>query len=654
MLCEYRPKKDSGISERQQNIMNKNNRMKKNAQRFMNDFGLDPDFGLNGQDFGVSELQARNRMKQQQQVRKQHVKQPPPPPPPHPRPPEELVAKKEALEAFSDDVGSLWCGFGAIPVLDEPPSALTFLRDYVTPSRPCIIRNALLVGDSRRSRNNSSHPSLSLEAATNYNHRVNTHPDFDSSARPLQMTLDDLVEMDPRLELVVDASPDGHADCVRSVLDKATGKVQRLFVTPEQRTMTILEFRNQLRSGRRKMRQKNAPDPPEHSFTEAESFTESDDESDDHILHEEELFEELDGKKIFSFKNMRTIRGKEHPSYQDYLDELQNKANCSPSKLKVSCNPVNDMQDMIMPCLMEFLNNQDPDQYDPDETKHQKPPMLPPPPPSVLYYSRQNDCFRTELKTLHQATAHVIPETFEFAEGAFGTGPPEAVNLWMGDERSVSAMHKDPYENLFYVASGEKIFTLCPPADAPYLYEKDFLSGQFDSQEPEPKQKVQPKKRRWVVKTGFEDGDDDDDDDIVLNKNDRAQVKSVLSMDVAPILKQEYSKEENTPAYVRWIEADVAALANPEYEIHQLRNFPLLKYAHPIHQVRVQTGELLYLPALWFHRVTQSRETIGINYWYNMKFNSPNWCYFRLLQQLQLKAPPQRHEKDGEEKRYCA
>jgi peptidyl-lysine (3S)-dioxygenase / protease len=51
--------------------------------------------------------------------------------------------------------------------------------------------------------------------------------------------------------------------------------------------------------------------------------------------------------------------------------------------------------------------------------------------------------------------------------------------------------------------------------------------------------------------------------------------------------------------------------------------------------VQVQAGELLYLPSLWFHRVTQTRETLGINYWYDMKFDSPLWCYFNLLQNAQ-------------------
>lgn len=210
------------------------------------------------------------------------------------------------------------------------------------------------------------------------------------------------------------------------------------------------------------------------------------------------------------------------------------------------------------------------------------------------------------MPSLYAATSRAIPKSLDFAEEAFGTGPPEAVNLWMGDERSVSSMHKDPYENLFYVASGEKVFTLCPPSDAPYLYERDFLSGQFDSQRPRRRnQKAHPKKRIWTVKTGYEDGcsdgedGDDEDDDIVLNRNDNNQHYG-LSHDMEPVLPEPTAtSDEARPAYVRWIEADVAALRDPYYEAQQLDKFPLLKYAHPIHEIRVQAGEMLYLPALW-------------------------------------------------------
>ena len=193
---------------------------------------------------------------------------------------------------------------------------------------------------------------------------------------------------------------------------------------------------------------------------------------------------------------------------------------------------------------------------------------------AVLYYSRQNDCLRTELESVWHDCG--FPETIPWAAEAFGTETPEAVNLWIGNQHAVSAMHKDHYENLFYVCSGEKVFTLCPPADAPFLYEREHESGRF----------VQAQDSSWYV---------------CVEAGHR----------------------------VPWVAADVTRKDDPTHAAE----FPLLRFTHPI-EVRVQAGEMLYLPALWFHRVTQTCETVAINYWYGMRFDSPSWCYFHLLQQL--------------------
>lgn len=243
----------------------------------------------------------------------------------------------------------------------------------------------------------------------------------------------------------------------------------------------------------------------------------------------------------------------------------------------------------------------------------------------VLYYSRQNDCLRQELSPIwnlkktsekfaddvDDPEAFVFPRSFAWAEEAFfgqssnsdsvGVGP-DAVNLWIGDERAVSAMHKDHYENLFYVLNGEKVFHLCPPSDAPFLYEQEILSGRFEVSN-DPKDEPKSGARKWSVVLDRVEKDNDD-------------TKSS---------NKEYSR-------VHWIATDL--FGNHSDRTEQDKDFPLSKYAHPI-TVRVKAGELLYLPSLWFHRVSQTRETIGINYWYDMNFESPMWCYFHFLQQVQ-------------------
>lgn len=42
---------------------------------------------------------------------------------------------------------------------------------------------------------------------------------------------------------------------------------------------------------------------------------------------------------------------------------------------------------------------------------------------------------------------------------------PDAVNFWFGDEKSITSLHKDPYENLYAVIRGQKTFILYPPIE---------------------------------------------------------------------------------------------------------------------------------------------------------------------------------------------
>jgi jumonji domain-containing protein 7 len=61
-----------------------------------------------------------------------------------------------------------------------------------------------------------------------------------------------------------------------------------------------------------------------------------------------------------------------------------------------------------------------------------------------------------------------------WADEAIGC-KPEAINLWIGTEKSRTSMHRDHYENLFTVIRGAKIFTLYPPSEAYFLCEGKSL-----------------------------------------------------------------------------------------------------------------------------------------------------------------------------------
>jgi hypothetical protein len=138
-------------------------------------------------------------------------------------------ATASQLHAFSEDVKYLWCPPSSsssgdnnnIPILEHPPTALEFSRDYVSRSRPCIIRNALLLTDEENNNN---------------------------SSRPLQLTLDDICDLvDPdETMLMVDVTPDGQGDCVRTTTT-VSSQNQEVFVQPKECQMTLKDFRDRLR-----------------------------------------------------------------------------------------------------------------------------------------------------------------------------------------------------------------------------------------------------------------------------------------------------------------------------------------------------------------------------------------------------------------------
>lgn len=49
----------------------------------------------------------------------------------------------------------------------------------------------------------------------------------------------------------------------------------------------------------------------------------------------------------------------------------------------------------------------------------------------------------------------------------------------MGDERAVTSLHKDPYENIYCVISGFKDLILIPPTDYPNVSRSKYPVGQW-------------------------------------------------------------------------------------------------------------------------------------------------------------------------------
>ncbi|XP_063658856.1 bifunctional peptidase and (3S)-lysyl hydroxylase JMJD7-like [Pan troglodytes] len=63
-----------------------------------------------------------------------------------------------------------------------------------------------------------------------------------------------------------------------------------------------------------------------------------------------------------------------------------------------------------------------------------------------------------------------------------------------------------------------------------------------------------------------------------------------------------------------------------------LARYPSYSQAQAL-RCTVRAGEMLYLPALWFHHVQQSQGCIAVNFWYDMEYDL-KYSYFQLLDSL--------------------
>ena len=220
----------------------------------------------------------------------------------------------------------------------------------------------------------------------------------------------------------------------------------------------------------------------------------------------------------------------------------------------------------------------------------------------VYYLQSQNGNLNSD--TPLTALLEDLPKNIPFAEEVLGA--PEAINIWIGTSASVTSTHRDPYENLYFVLKGSKTFTLYAPVDEIALCAEHVRTGQY-----------------------------------------------VYSAE-----KKEFTTALDEPVTtIPWIPID------PLLPYHQLiSKYPMYKYAQP-QRVAVSEGQILYLPAGWFHHVEQEcgiwddgsvAPCIAVNYWYDQDYEGEKYVMRqhigRLVAQTQVqdKVVGSTGERNGE------
>ncbi|KAB0797583.1 hypothetical protein PPYR_06652 [Photinus pyralis] len=214
----------------------------------------------------------------------------------------------------------------------------------------------------------------------------------------------------------------------------------------------------------------------------------------------------------------------------------------------------------------------------------------------VCYIQKQNSNLLEDFKEL----INDVDIELKWAKDIFAKSP-DAVNFWMGDERAVTSMHKDPYENIYCVISGYKDFILIPPTDLPHVPYKYYPVGTFKNVSTD-HYEIEPKLRN---------GGGDCDHFIP-----KPQIRGCQEIET----KLENSKYE----MLNWVSIDPS---RPDTDL-----YPQFRNAN-VYKVRINEGDCLYLPSLWFHHVQQSHGCIAVNYWYDMDFDL-KYCYYKMLECL--------------------
>lgn len=200
-------------------------------------------------------------------------------------------------------------------------------------------------------------------------------------------------------------------------------------------------------------------------------------------------------------------------------------------------------------------------------------PRNPPLTHTPFFLKSENDNLRAEYATLFSD----VPTDIPWARIALEQ-PPDAINFWLGNERSVTAMHRDNYENVYVQVVGRKHFVLLPPIEQPCVNELELAQYRY----------------------------------APSSNPSSADGKETTTLEIQP-------QQSTEPIPV--------AVWDPEAPEHHRTQYSGL--SRPL-RVTLEAGDMMYLPAQWYHKVSQSSGPEGfacaVNYWYDMNFEGQFWA----------------------------
>jgi len=188
---------------------------------------------------------------------------------------------------------------------------------------------------------------------------------------------------------------------------------------------------------------------------------------------------------------------------------------------------------------------------------------------------------------------------------------------------------------MYAVVKGSKIFTLYPPTDLPCIpYEQYIVSrytknelGRYDIVEEVNVEHCEFCNIQASSATNLETGCNSAEGglscvetlNVMHGDVNESYCNNVLLETNEEVNKTSSSKSSNNTfckcschniTTVPWVAVDPLS---PDYD-----KYPSYRFANEL-KVTLYPGDLFYLPSLWFHHVQQTKETIAVNFWYDME-----------------------------------
>lgn len=193
----------------------------------------------------------------------------------------------------------------------------------------------------------------------------------------------------------------------------------------------------------------------------------------------------------------------------------------------------------------------------------------------VPYCQFQNSSLTEELPSLLED----VESDLLWAAKAFGSGSPEAVNIWIGDQRSRTSFHRDHYENMYCMVRGNKTFRLLPPMDA-----------------------YRMRLKRWRMATYQPEDPSDAQDDRPVSKLATLRLIPVLHEPLETILWSSVLPQTDDGRKVYCTDnCDTTSTMLGDVLDSSSDDLP-----EPL-VVTIGPGEILYLPSCWWHEVYHGR-----------------------------------------------